>query len=224
MRAARSRPLRMSSKGSPTRFRPSVGAWMVGRMLRISVWAYVRISACAAPGARECRSYRRPGQLALIGDNCRGCLAHPLPLTEVISDPHRLLLHALLGSTPTASHRFAARWPRPRKAPARYALRIGSGKERGDEAAITGGEDDCTVGSNRVQDHREVIHEGLDRRRLGWHEPLRAPQAPTVGDDQPTQPGQLAKKAGQRAVLPIEIDVGKKTLQIDEVDGPSPNT
>jgi hypothetical protein len=100
---------------------------------------------------------------------------------------------------------------------------VSGGEGAGDEAAVAGRKEHRPFRANGVEHDENVVHQRLDRRRVRRREALRAAKPAPVADDQPRQARKLAQEAGERRVLPADLDVGDVPLQVEQVEGAGAN-
>jgi hypothetical protein len=95
---------------------------------------------------------------------------------------------------------------------------MGGGKQNRHRPSLGDPEDRRSLAARRVHHGLHVVHRLLQRRRPA--EPIGEALPALVEDDQPREGGEATEEAGDRRLLPDELDVGHEPGHEDQFQRP----
>lgn len=100
------------------------------------------------------------------------------------------------------------------------SLGVGGAEQGGHRPGLRGAVDDRALGAGGVHHRSNVVHPGLEGRRLIVREGVGETGSPAVEHDQPGERRQGHQEAGLFRLLPGDLDVGEPGREIHEIDRP----
>ena len=96
-------------------------------------------------------------------------------------------------------------------------FRMGRSEEHDRLRPLVRGEDRRALGSDRVQDHTEVVGDHLEGRQVLGREPVGDPAAAAVHDDEPAERAQPPQEMGVRRELPVPDEVRREARNEQQI-------
>ena len=95
---------------------------------------------------------------------------------------------------------------------------MGCRKERADAARVRATKEHGPFELRRVDDDSKILHQCLQRRRVGRRKAIREPHSAPVDEHHPSERREPVQKPGEERVAPGDLEIVDPLRRVDELD------